>query len=442
VKYLPNKAMNTEQISHMPIRFFGVGNAGVAMLNRIMVHALPGATGVAVNTDEASLAASVATEKVCLEAAHLRGLGTGGDPERGSELAEKHFGRFKSLCEGAKVVFIFAGLGGGVGSGAAPVVARAAKESGALVFGFKALPFEFEGARRMRQAERSLEAMREVVDGVLYWPNQKVFKLISDNSSVAETLSAVNGHIADGVCGLWRLLTQRGLLDVQMADLCAALRDAHANAFFATVEAEGETRAAVAAEKLLAHPLVESGASLAGADAVLVGIAAGDKLAMAEVNRVMEMVNSHCGEAKVFVGAAEDASLGSRLVVTLVVAHRGEMPAEEVEPALAPRGRARSTAPQPGTDFDSEFLEKRAMPRPRSRFIALKPDLSEDQLENLARRQSAGATRGRKGGSKLRQSQLQLELVSKGRFEKSEPTIRDGQDLDVPTFVRRNMVFN
>ncbi len=431
--------MNTETIS---IRFFGVGNAGVAMLNRIMAHSLPGATGIAVNTDDGSLEASVATEKVCLEATHLRGLGTGGDPERGRELAEKHFGRFKSLCDGAQVVFIFAGLGGGVGSGAAPVVARAAKESGALVFAFKALPFEFEGARRMRQAERSLEAMREAVDGVLYWPNQKVFKLIGDKSSVAETLDCVNGHIADGVCGLWRLLTQRGLLDVQMADLCAALRDAHANAFFASVEAEGETRAAVAGEKLLAHPLVESGAALTGADAVLVGITAGDKLTMAEVNRVMEMVNGHCGEAKIFVGAAEDASLGLRLVVTLVVAHHGEPPAGETEPARALRGKERSTTPQPGPDFDSEFIEKRAAPRPRSRFVAPKPDLSEGQLENLARRQSAGATRGRKGGSKLRQSQLQLELISKGRFEKSEPTIRDGQDLDVPTFVRRNMVFN
>lgn len=434
--------MNTEQTSQMSIRIIGVGNAGVAMLNRIMTCTLPGATGIAVNTDEASVAASSASEKICLEAKSLCGLGTGGDPERGRELAEKHFGRFKSLCEGAQVVFIFAGLGGGVGSGAAPVVARAAKEAGALVFGFKALPFEFEGARRMRQAERSLEAMREVVDGLLYWPNQKVFKLIGDKSSVSETLDVVNGHIADGVCGLWRLLTQHGLLDVQTADLCAALRDAHANAFFASVEAEGETRAAVAAEKLLAHPLVESGASLTGADAVLVGIAAGDKLTMAEVNRVMEMVNGHCGEAKMFVGAAEDASLGFRLVVTLVVAHRGEKPAAEPEPSHAPKGKARSTTPQAGSDFDSEFMEKRAMPRPRSRFVAPKPDLSEDQLENLARRQSAGAARGRKSGSKLRQSQLQLELISKGRFEKSEPTIRDGQDLDVPTFVRRNMVFN
>ena len=426
----------------MKIRVFGVGNAGVAMLDRILARALPGVVGIAVNTDDALFVSSPCAEKVRLDAKNLRGLGTGGDPERGRELAEKHFGRFKTLCEGAQVVFVFAGLGGGVGSGAAPVVARAAKESGALVFGFKALPFEFEGARRMRQAERSLETLREVVDGLLYWPNQKVFKLIGENASVAETLDVVNGHVADGVCGLWRLLTQRGLMDVQMADLCAALRDAHANAFFAAVEADGENRAAVAAEKLLAHPLVESGATLKGCDAVLVGIAGGERLSMAEVNRVMEMVNTHCGEAKIFVGAAEDASLGSRLIVTLVVAHRGEAAPVEPEVPRASRGKARPSVAEQGTDFDSEFLEKRAMPRPRSRYIAQKPDLSDDQMENLARRQAAGAARGRKTGSKLRQSQLQLELVSKGRFEKSEPTIRDGQDLDVPTFVRRNMVFN
>ena len=434
--------MNTQKSSQLSIRFLGVGNAGVAMLDRIAARSLPGTSCIAVNTDEASLATSAASEKVSLEAKTFRGMGTGGDPERGRELAEEQFGRLKSLCEGAQVVFIFAGMGGGAGSGAAPVLARAAKECGALAIGFVAMPFEFEGARRMRAAERAHDTLREFADGVVCWPNQKVFKLVDENTSVADTLRAANERMADGVCGLWRLMTQRGLMDVQFADLCSVLRDAHQNAFFAAVEAEGDSRAAVAAEKLLAHPLMEGGAALAGTCAVLVGISAGSKLTMAEVSRVMEAVNSRCGEAKVCVGAAEDATLGERLMVTLVAARQGEVRAEEPEPPKASRSKARGATPQSGLELDTEFMVKRATQRPRSRFVAPKPDLSEDEIEKLAERKSPGASRGRQSSSKMRQAQLPLEIVSKGRFDKSEPTIRDGQDLDVPTFVRRNMVFN
>jgi len=433
--------MNTENSSQLSVRFVGVGNAGVAMMDRIAARGLPGSSCIAVNTDDLSLASSAASEKVSLEAKTFRGMGTGGDPERGRELAEEQYGRLKSLCDGAQVVFIFAGMGGGAGGGAAPVVARAAKDCGALAIGFVAMPFEFEGARRMKSAELAHDTLREFADGVVCWPNQKVFKLVDENTSVADTLRAANERMADGVCGLWRLMTQRGLMDVQFADLCAVLRDAHQNAFFAAVEAEGATRAAVAAEKLLAHPLMEGGAALAGTSAVLVGISAGSKLTMAEVSRVMEAVNSRCGEAKVCVGAAEDTTLGERLMVTLVAARRGETKTEEPEPSKAVQSRARGTTPQSGFDLANEFMEKRATPRPRSRFVAPKPEMSPDEMEKLAERKS-GTSRSRQSASKMRQGQLPLEIVSKGRFEKSEPTIRDGQDLDVPTFVRRNMVFN
>ena len=435
--------MNIASNSNPSIRFIGVGNAGVAMLDCLAARSLAGATCIAVNTDESSLAACAASEKLSLESKAFRGLGTGGDPERGRELAEEQFGRLKSLCDGAQVVFVLAGMGGGVGSGAAPVIARAAKECGALTIGFVVLPFEFEGARRMRQAERAHDTMREFADGVVCWPNQKVFKLIDENSSVAETLRHVNERVADGVCGVWRILSQRGLMNVQFPELCGVLRDAHAAALFAAVEAEGDARAAVAVEKLLAHPIMGGGEALANARAVLVGIAAGVNLTMVEVSRVMEAVNTRCGEAKVFVGAVEDAALGGRLLITVVAAERGTAHAEEdPEPAKTLRGRARSSSVQAGLEIETEFLEKRVMSRPRSRFVAPKPELSPEAVQELAVRRAPGAARGRGASAKMRQGQLPLEIVSKGRFDKSEPTIRDGQDLDVPTFVRRNMVFN
>ena len=161
---------------------------------------------------------------------------------------------------------------------------------------------------------------------------------------------------------------------------------------------------------------------------------------MAEVGRVMEAVNSRCGEAKVCVGAAEDATLGDRLMVTLVAARRGETHSEEPEAPKAGR-KTRSTPTESALGLETEFMEKHATPRPRSRYVAPKPEMSDDEMEKLAERKSGAGRRGQ-SASKMRQGQLPLEIVSKGRFEKSEPTIRDGQDLDVPTFVRRNMVFN
>jgi cell division protein FtsZ len=429
--------MNTPTPSALSIRFIGAGNAGIAMLDRLAARALPGVTCLAINADEDSLAASAAPEKLSLEGRVFAGLGTGGDPERGRELAEEHFGRIQSLCSGAQVVVVLAGMGGGVGSGAAPVVARAAKEAGALVLGIVALPFEFEGARRLHQAERGCDELRAVADGVVCWPNQKVFKLIDENTPVADTLRQVNERVADGVGGLWRLLTQRGLLDVNFPEVCGVLQDAHAAAVFAGVEAAGESRAAVAVEKLLAHPLLEGGAALSRASAVLVSIAAGANLTMAEVACVMDAVNSRCSEAKVFVGAAEDAALGDKLHLTLLSAGAAE--AEGTRPA---RPRARAAAGESAPAPDAEFLESRHAARPRSRFVPPRPNLPAERLEALAARQSSAALRPRRGGPKLQQTQLPLEIVSKGRFDKSEPTIRDGQDLDVPTFVRRNMVFN
>jgi cell division protein FtsZ len=274
------------------------------------------------------------------------------------------FGRIKSRCEGAQVVFIFAGLGGGAGSGAAPVLARAAKECGALVIGFVAMPFEFEGKRRQLAARRAQDALREFADGVVCWPNQKVFKLVDESTTVADTLRGANERIADGVAGLWRMLTQRGLLDVQFPDLCAVLRDSHQDAFFGSVEAIGESRAAVATEKLLAHPLLEGGEALSGANAILVNISAGANLTMAEVGKVMDAVNSRCGEAKVFVGASEDAGLGENLQITLVAARRGEALPEEPAPVRAVRPKSEATG-QSGLHLDTEFLERQAMRRTR-----------------------------------------------------------------------------
>src|SRR5580692_10438427 len=193
------------------IKIFGVGGAGVVLGDALNQSEFAGASFAAVDTDAQSLAVSSATVKIHLETKLLRGLGTGGDPERGQSLAEEQFPTLKAACEGADVVFIVAGLGGGAGSGISPVLARAAKESGALVLAFVTLPFLCERNRRQQQASHALEQLRTFADGVICLPNQKAFKLIDENTSVLDTFQITGGLLVEGIRGIWQLLTRPGL---------------------------------------------------------------------------------------------------------------------------------------------------------------------------------------------------------------------------------------
>jgi cell division protein FtsZ len=412
------------EAAHKPaIKIFGVGGAGVILGDALNHEEFAGAGFVAIDTDAASFAASNAAVKIHLETKLLRGLGTGGDPERGRALAEEQFSTLKSACDGANVVLIIAGLGGGAGSGISPVLARAAKESGALVLAFVTLPFVCEGNRRQQQAQQGLEQLKAVADGVICLPNQKTFKLIDDNTSVLDTFRITGGLLIEGVRGVWRLLTRPGLIQIHFDDLCALVRDRHSESAFAFVEAAGPARSREAVEKLFAHPLLDEGRALAEADAVLVSLTGGKDLTMADVNRVMEQIGRHCERAQIIMGAAVDAEMKGRLSVTLIAARntvaRTEAPADSPDSMglreTSPRSGVRQTSPT-GT-----------------------PSLSMEQREQLTARHSS---RARRSSHKMLQAQLPLAIVSKGRFDKSEPTIHKGEDLDIPTYVRRGVSLN
>jgi cell division protein FtsZ len=359
----------------------------------------------------------------------LRGLGTGGDPDRGRQLAEEQLDQIKKLCEGAGVVFIVTGLGGGAGTGISPVLARAAKDAGALVLGFVTTPFECEGSRRNQLADLGLEELKAAADGVICLPNQKVLKLTDENTSVIDAFKFANNLLADGARGIWRLLAHPGLIQIHFDELCALVRDRHTESAFAAAEAIGPTRSREILDKLMAHPLLEEGRILDDSDAVLVSLMGGPDLTMAEVNRVMEQINKQCAHAQVIMGAAIDESFRERLAVILIAARKSP----EVEQGRAGVG---------GRDeLGTQLLTHSATPRPGSRFVPPAPSLPQQKIDQLKARQGAGA-RGRKIASKLRQTQLPLEIVSKGRFDKSEPTIHKGEDLDVPTYIRRGVALN
>jgi cell division protein FtsZ len=407
------------------VKIFGVGSAGVIMLDLLNGKDFADAGFVAINTD--ALASSSAAVKIQLETKLLRGLGTGGDPERGGAIAEEQFATLKTACEGADVVFVLAGLGGGAGSGISPVLARAAKEAGALVLGFVTLPFACEGNRRQQQAQSGLDQLKFVADGVICLPCEKTFKLIDENTSVLDTFRITDGLLVESVRGVWRLLTRPGLIQIHFNDLCALVRDRHSESVFATVEATGPARAREVVEKLIAHPLLDEGRALAESGAMLVSLMGGKDLTMAEVNRVMEQIGRHCERAQIIMGAAVDETLKNRLSVTVIAARQNPVAME-----LPPLG---------GAGDSSETMTARGMTaRPGSRCGLPSPGLTPDQREQILTQRAGG--RGRKGGPKMRQAQLPLAIITKGRFDKSEPTIHKGEDLDIPTYVRRGIALN
>ena len=411
------------------IKIIGVGGAGVSLLDTLDPGEFADAIRVAINTDGNSLAASAATVKIHLETKLLRGLGTGGDPERGRAIAEEQFSTLKTGCEGADVILIIAGLGGGAGSGISPVLARAAKETGALVLAFVTLPFLCEGNRRQQQAQQSLEQLKSAADGVICLPSQKTFKLIDENTSVLDTFRITGGFLVGGLRGVWQLLTRPGLIQIHFDELCGLVRNRHSESSFAFVEAAGAGRSREAVKKLLAHPLLDEGRALAEADTVLVSLMGGKELTMAEVNRVMEQINRHCEPAQVIMGAAVDAELNGRLSVTVIAAKRN--PAVE-----SSRG---SNAAVHYASHDAAMMLRDAPSRIGPGSASSEPSYNVEQRDPAL---TKVVGRSRKTNSKMRQEQLPLVIISNGRFDKSEPTVHKGEDLDIPTFVRRGVALN
>jgi cell division protein FtsZ len=406
------------------IKVCGVGGAGCNAADFIGESKPDGVEFLLVNTDAQALAALTLPDKWVLGEKRARGLGTGGDPEMGRAAAEDDTERLRAFCEGADIIFILTGLGGGTGTGAAPVLARVARETGALVLGMATMPFDFEGGRRQRQAEAGLDQLKAAADAVICLPNQKLLKLLDEKTSVVEAFKISNKLMADGLDGIRRLLTQTGLINIDFADLCSVTKGRHVASAFATAEAGGEKRGEQVVEKLLAHPLLDGGQVFTESDAVLVSMAGGPDLTMSEINKVMEPIHRQCENAHLILGAVIDEALAGRLSVTLIASRH--------------RAADSAAAAPPAVPAAMQFLDPAATARPATRLVTPAPELTNEKKEQIYARQTGHS---RKKFSRL-QKELPLEIVFKGRFEKSEPTIRGGEDLDLPTYIRRGVALN
>lgn len=427
----------------LTIRIVGLGGAGCNAIAHMATTSLQELHPVALHTNARILEMIAAPDKILLGGELTHGLGAGGDPSLGRAAAEHGGSVLKNLCQEVDLLFVVTGLGGGTGTGVAPVLARMGKEAGALVIGLATLPFEDEGARRRRQAQQGLEELRAAADAVICLPNQKLFRIVDENTSVLDGLNKTNELLVQGIQGLWQMLTRPSLIHVDFADLRAVLRDQHVEACFATVEAQGEARSREVIEQLLASPLLDDGQALAEADAVLVSLFGGPDLSLADVRKVMEEINRRTDNAHVTMGASVTEEMRGRLGITLVASRKNSAPDPRTLPS--PRSALQdsaSHAPQSDNgDLDSRLIEPSVPACGASRFVPPSPSAGHDANVVLGLN-TGGSRSGTNPPRRLQQGNLPLEIVSKGRFEKSQPTIHRGEDLDIPTYVRRGIPLN
>ncbi|WP_120501859.1 cell division protein FtsZ [Roseovarius sp. EL26] len=299
------------------ITVFGVGGAGGNAVNNMIEKQLDGVDFVVANTDAQALSQSNSDSRIQLGVKVTEGLGAGAKPAIGSAAAEESIEQIVDHLAGAHMCFITAGMGGGTGTGAAPIIAQAARELGVLTVGVVTKPFQFEGAKRMRQAEEGVETLQRMVDTLIIIPNQNLFRLANEKTTFTEAFSMADDVLYQGVKGVTDLMVRPGLINLDFADVRAVM-DEMGKAMMGTGEATGEDRAIQAAEKAIANPLLDE-ISLRGARGVLINITGGPDLTLFELdeaaNRIREEVD---GDANIIVGSTMDDLTEGAMRVSVV----------------------------------------------------------------------------------------------------------------------------
>ncbi|MBE9476115.1 MAG: cell division protein FtsZ [Proteobacteria bacterium] len=299
------------------ITVFGVGGAGGNAVNNMIEKSLEGVDFVVANTDAQALQSSKATNKIQMGEKVTEGLGAGARPSVGASSAEESIEAIVDQLVGSHMCFITAGMGGGTGTGAAPIIAQAARELGVLTVGVVTKPFQFEGTKRMRQAEDGVEALQKVVDTLIVIPNQNLFRIANEKTTFTEAFQMADDVLYQGVKGVTDLMVRPGIINLDFADI-RAIMDEMGKAMMGTGESSGEDRAIQAAEKAIANPLLDE-ISLKGAHGVLINITGGHDLTLFEMdeaaNRIREEVDE---EANIIVGSTLDTGLEGVMRVSVV----------------------------------------------------------------------------------------------------------------------------
>jgi len=309
------------------IRVVGVGGAGLNAVNRMIDADISQVEFVAVNTDIQQLQTSDAPVKIHIGRELTEGLGSGADPDLGRRAAEEAYDQIKRALRGSDMVFVTAGEGGGTGSGAAPVVARIAKELGALTVGIVTTPFQFEGTRRGKQASDGVDTLRANCDTVIVVPNEKLLEVLDRETSMLDAFRIADDVLRQGVQGICDLITLPGLINLDFADVRTIMKDAGTALMGIGFSATGENRAREAAERALRSPLIET--DVGGAKGILLSIAGGDDLSLYEVNEAAEVVRGAAtDDTNIIFGATVDDRLTGQVWVTVVATGFGPRAAQ------------------------------------------------------------------------------------------------------------------
>ncbi len=458
-----------DDVSHAKILVIGVGGGGGNAVNTMISGNLDGVEFVVANTDMQALEANMAPHKIQLGDALTKGLGAGANPDVGRRAAEESMQQIADLISGADMVFVTAGMGGGTGTGAAPVIAQVARDCGALTVGVVTKPFGFEGKKRSKQAVEGIERLEKSVDTLIVIPNNRLLALVGQNTSMVEAFRKADSVLLNAVQGISDLMTVPGLINVDFADV-RTIMSGMGRALMGTGIGTGKRRATEAAETAISSPLLED-VSIEGATGILINITGGPDLTLHEVNEASSLIQQAAHEdANIIFGSVIDPNLSEEVRITVIAtgfdrASKTQMivPEHHAPAHVAPNGNRRVSSPQITMPYDVSTQITKDYPAPLQAMTRRQPaqvidepeidvewdngDHIERALANLidpvpegdpSARLASGSGPSPVDGAPLvhpdrkrAQSRPSMKAVLSGEIDTDS-------ELDVPTFIRRH----
>ncbi|MDG1853940.1 MAG: cell division protein FtsZ [Verrucomicrobiales bacterium] len=444
------------------VKVIGIGGAGSNVLDRIALHErMDDGELLVLNTDVRDLVSSVAEDKIQLGKELTQGLGAGGDPDLGKEAAQKTADEIRAALEGKSLVFICAGLGGGTGSGAAPVVAKIAREVGAFVVGFVTMPFSFEGRRRLEQAESALVQMEKCTNALMTFDNDRMGSLINQKEGIQQAFAAADQIIGQSVGAITKLVAQPGLVRIGMDDLLTALKNESSRCLFGFGQASGDNRAQEALKAALKNPLLDRGQMLNQSSSLIAHISGGETTTLWEVEILMNELSKYVNDdAHILFGVSSDKKQGESLSLTIIssIGKAGSSQlnepvldiedSSEIEESIEGEGDAE---PEFGLSDDSDKEDSVFSGEVPEPFISDSDEEDsdeedsdeedsdeEDSDEEDSDEEDSDEEDSDEDSQPHQQDLIPEKKGGRGRFDKVEPTVTDeGEDLDVPSFLRK-----
>ena len=394
------------QNSDCRVLIAGVGTGGCHAVAEMARQWKDGPGMVAINTDTRDFVDVEGVNCVRMGAQIMKGMSTGGDPRVGRRAAEADGETIRELFHDLDLVLLVVGLGGGTGTGAAPVVVEEARKAGVLTLCFAMMPFEFEGQRRMEQAQRGFLALKDAADGVICLPNQRLFEIIENRTNIAEAFRKADDVLYRGIQAVWRIICRKGIINLDFADIRALLQEGNGQCVFGYAEGQGPDKIEMALQTIRADPLLQHGQIMAQAQSYIVSIIGGTDMTLQDVDGLMQGIAAvGRSDALAMAGVSCDPALQNKVFVTILAAEKtaektAEKPAESASQPCQPPAIIETVTPPPAARIEKD-----------------------------------------QGSPKMKLTQGTLfDPAEQGRFKDIDPTIIEGSNLDIPTFIRRGIM--